>query len=76
MALSHFVHKIGRLGVIFGSLATQTPVCQGSRKDCRQNTETNLVHCRASEANPIGWLYRGTDSLGFGLWANQTDCEE
>ncbi len=52
------------------------PVCHGLRKDCRQNSETNLVHCRATEANPLDWVFRGTDSLGFGLWAHHADCEQ
>lgn len=51
------------------------PICDGVRKDCRQNDETNLVHCREASANPINWVFRGTDSLGFGLWSEQSDCD-
>ena len=51
------------------------PVCQGLRKDCRQNTETNLVHCRSVEANPPGYVFRGEDALGFRIWAYAPDAE-
>lgn len=51
------------------------PVCNGLRKDCRQNTETNLVHCRAVEANPPDWIFRGQDAWGFGLWVYAPDAE-
>lgn len=51
------------------------PVCNGLRKDCRQNTETNLVHCRSSEANPPDWIFRGEDAWGFGIWAYAPDAE-
>lgn len=47
---------------------TPCPVCQGDRKDCRQNTDTGLVHCRSNEANPVDYLYRGQDAWGFNLW--------
>ena len=52
------------------------PICDGARKDCRQNDETNLIHCREASANPVKWIFRGVDSLGFGLWAEQSDCDE
>ena len=51
------------------------PVCNGLRKDCRQNTQTNLVHCRSSEANPPDWIFRGQDAWGFGIWAYAPDAE-
>lgn len=51
------------------------PVCNGLRKDCRQNTETNLVHCRSTEANPSDWIFRGQDAWGFGIWAYAADTE-
>jgi hypothetical protein len=52
------------------------PVCNGARKDCRQNLSTGLVHCRDSEANPIDYLWRGSDTWGFGLWAYKLDVEQ
>jgi len=51
------------------------PICNGARKDCRQNTETNLVHCRSTDANPSDWIFRGEDTCGFGMWANTSDAE-
>lgn len=52
------------------------PVCDGARKDCRQNLQSGLIHCRHTEANPSDYLFRGQDSLGFGLWAYQADAEQ
>ena len=45
------------------------PVCQGAKKDCRQNQKTTLIHCRDISANPIDYVFRGQDTLGFGMWA-------
>lgn len=53
----------------------ECPVCQGTRKDCRQNTQTNLIHCRDTNANPIDYIFRGDDALGFGMWAYKPDAE-
>jgi hypothetical protein len=55
---------------------TPCPVCNGERRDCRQNTSTNLVYCRSSEANPLDYLYRGQDAWGFNLWAYKPDADE
>ncbi|WP_157951123.1 plasmid replication protein, CyRepA1 family [Cyanothece sp. BG0011] len=55
---------------------TPCPVCNGERRDCRQNTSTNLVYCRSSEANPLDYLYRGQDPWGFNLWAYKPDAEK
>jgi hypothetical protein len=52
------------------------PVCNGQRHDCRQNLETNLIHCFSTEANPLDYIYRGQDSIGFNLWAYKPDVEE
>ena len=52
------------------------PVCNGERHDCRQNLETNLIHCRSLEANPLDYIYRGQDTWGFNLWAYKPDAEE
>lgn len=53
----------------------ECPICQGARKDCRQNTKTHLIHCRDTAANPPDYLFRGEDALGFGLWIHQTDIQ-
>ena len=52
------------------------PVCNGERHDCRQKLETNLIHCRSLEANPLDYIYRGQDTWGFNLWAYKPDAEE
>lgn len=51
------------------------PICNGAKKNCRQSQDTNLVHCRSSEANPPDWIYRGEDKFGFGIWASASDVE-
>ena len=51
------------------------PVCNGARKDCRQNNFNNLVHCRDREANPVDWAFLKSDILGFGIWAYKPDKE-
>ncbi|NEQ96391.1 MAG: hypothetical protein F6K30_06655 [Cyanothece sp. SIO2G6] len=46
------------------------PICAGARKDrdCRRSPQ-GLVHCRSGLEPPAGWVYRGEDTLGFGLYA-------
>ena len=51
------------------------PICQGTRNDCRQNTITTLIHCREMEAAPQDYIFRGYDSIGFGMWAEQAGVE-
>jgi len=59
----------------FRSLKGNCPVCNGARKDCRQNTLTNLIHCRDTEANPPDYSYVKEDKLGFAMWAYKPDVE-
>lgn len=54
----------------FTLLKRSCPVCGGARKDCRQSKATGLIHCRHSEANPTGFIFRGLDVLGFGMWVD------
>lgn len=53
----------------FQPLKRDCPICQGARRDCRQNAASGLIHCRDAEANPEGFRYIGDDKLGFGMWA-------
>ncbi|MBD1942491.1 hypothetical protein H6F50_09005 [Coleofasciculus sp. FACHB-712] len=53
----------------FKGLKGSCPVCSGARKDCRQNTTNNLIHCRDSEASPVGYRLVGEDAHGFSMWA-------
>ena len=52
----------------FTLLKRECPVCSGVLKDCRQSNESGMVFCRQSSANPIGFIFRGLDKWGFGLW--------
>ena len=52
------------------------PVCQGAKKDCRQNQKTTLIHCRDISANPIDYVFRGQDALGFGMWIYKPDAQQ
>ena len=49
------------------------PICEGLRKDCRQSSRTNLIHCRAVNAAPRDYIYLGEDAWGFGMWQHQGD---
>lgn len=54
----------------FKSLNRDCPVCQGARRDCRENRENSIVHCRASlDVVPVGWRYIKDDRQGFGMFA-------
>ncbi len=57
-------------------------ICNGARRDCRENTSTGLIHCRHEEASTVpGFKFVGQDSIGFNMWAvddghrNQADWE-
>ncbi len=54
----------------YNGLRESCPVCGNiHRKDCRKNLQTGLVHCRDELANPSDYVFRGLDSIGFGMWA-------
>lgn len=50
-------------------------VCGGIRKDCRRSNESGMVFCRESSAKPSGFIFRGLDRWGFGLWQPTGDAE-
>ncbi len=52
----------------------ECPICDGARKDCRQNPKTGLYHCRDIDAEPKNYIFRGYDNLGFGMWADKADA--
>ncbi|MCU0517160.1 MAG: hypothetical protein MUC60_09905 [Oscillatoria sp. Prado101] len=54
----------------FTYLKKNCPICAGARIDCRQSTSTSLIHCRDTEANPLGFTFMGVDKIGFGMWAD------
>ncbi|MBD2007074.1 MULTISPECIES: hypothetical protein [Cyanophyceae] len=59
----------------FLPLKGNCPVCNGTRKDCRQSKQTGLVFCRDSEANPPDYIFRVQDKHGFGIWAEKATVE-
>lgn len=52
------------------------PVCNGAKKDCRQNQKTTLIHCRDISANPLDYVFRGQDALGFGMWIYKPNAQQ
>jgi len=58
----------------FNSNREKCPVCNGARKDCRENTEKQIIHCRAGVDNP-SFVNRGMDTLGFGMWVSVSSVE-
>jgi hypothetical protein len=53
----------------FKSLGRSCPICEGARRDCRENLNTGFIHCRDASANPGGqWRYIKDDAHGFGMW--------
>ncbi len=59
----------------FTVLKRGCPICNGAKKDCRQSNQSGLVFCRESSVKPIGFIYRGLDKWGFGLWQPSEDAE-
>lgn len=69
----------------FRSLKGGCPICNGARKDCRENTTNGMVHCRCDDiiSSPGFRRIGRQDSLGFNMWAphdgksrNDVDWEE
>lgn len=53
----------------------ECPICNGASKNCRQSQSTGLIFCRDTSANPTGYIYRGDDVHGFGMWQASSDAE-
>jgi len=51
------------------------PICQNERRDCRQNTETGMIHCHSGQNAPEGYIYKGEDRHGFGMYFPGTHQE-
>ncbi|MBD2415936.1 hypothetical protein FACHB389_30160 [Nostoc calcicola FACHB-389] len=49
-------------------------ICEDGCKDSRQSQETGLIFCRKA-VNPIGYIYRGQDRHGFGMWQAIEDAQ-
>ncbi|NJL19583.1 MAG: DEAD/DEAH box helicase family protein [Leptolyngbyaceae cyanobacterium SM1_3_5] len=57
-------------------LKRDCPICEGQRKhkDCRQSLSSGLVFCHDDTANPSGWIFRGHDAQGFGIWQSAANA--
>ena len=53
----------------FRPLKQNCPICSGARRDCRQNSQTDLIHCRHDVSSPLGFRFVGSDKIGFNMWA-------
>ncbi len=51
----------------FKSLGRRCPVCNGTRKDCRESTTTGLIHCRTDNPS-LDYVLKGIDKIGFGMY--------
>lgn len=50
-------------------LKRNCPVCSGTRRDCRENTQNYLIHCRHDVREVPGYKEVGVDKHGFFMWA-------
>ena len=50
-------------------LKRSCPICGGERRDCRENSETQVIHCRSGNEAPEGFSFLGLDGIGFGMYA-------
>jgi len=51
-------------------LRRNCPICLGARRDCRENSQSNLIHCRHDAAGTVsGFQFVGQDAIGFNMWA-------
>jgi hypothetical protein len=73
---SLWVNKYGLMAYTWRYLKRNCPVCNGVRRDCRENTSTGLIHCRCDEVSSVpGLKFVGQDVLGFNMWAPDTGAE-
>jgi hypothetical protein len=50
-------------------LKRNCPICSGARRDCRENTQNHLIHCRHDVREVPGYKEVGVDKYGFFMWA-------
>jgi len=53
----------------FRPLKRNCPICSGARRDCRENTQNHLIHCRHDVEEVPGYKEVGEDKHGFFMWA-------
>ncbi len=54
----------------YQALKGNCPVCQGARKDCRENVTNKIVHCRHDVTSISGFKCVGIDRIGFNMWVS------
>ncbi|MEO1208562.1 MAG: plasmid replication protein, CyRepA1 family [Cyanobacteria bacterium J06638_20] len=52
----------------FTYLKASCPICSGARRDCRQSTTTEAIHCRADVSPPSGYEPTTIDAQGFTIY--------
>ncbi len=55
-------------------LKRNCPICCGARRDCRENIQNHLIHCRHDVGEAPGYKYVGEDKHGFFMWAVDDGC--
>jgi len=58
-----------RMVSVWHYLKRNCPICNGARSDCRENTQSYLIHCRHEVTAAPGYQCVGEDKWGFFLWA-------
>lgn len=62
--------------ITFTSLKSNCPICSGARRDCRQNRQSDLIHCRHDViGSPPGFRFVGIDKVGFNMWTSDDGQE-
>ncbi|WP_055074907.1 DnaB-like helicase C-terminal domain-containing protein [Pseudanabaena sp. 'Roaring Creek'] len=56
----------------FTILRGSCPICNGERKDCRSSGE-DLIHCYSNYEPPLGYVRKGTNSIGASLYSPAKD---
>ena len=59
----------------FRPLKRNCPICSGARRDCRENTQNHLIHCRHDVGEVAGYKFVGEDKHGFFMWAVDDGCD-
>jgi hypothetical protein len=58
----------------FTLLKRNCPICNGDRKDCRQNKPSGIIHCRGDlSIVPPGWKALGQDKWGFEMYIESSN---
>lgn len=60
----------------FRPLKRNCPICSGARRDCRENTQNHLIHCRHDVGEVPGYKFVGEDKHGFFMWAVDDGSEQ